>query len=124
VYIPLIEGPIQDKNLQEGAKDKYQGIPVKSILAWPGLEVTYNVGDIVLVGFEDYDVSNPVILGFLKSAIRDNTIKTSLNIENASITNKLNIPTSTVWGDNVLNFNDIFNKVYNYDTDDSDNNGV
>ena len=37
-----------------------------SIIYTPGLDIDYQVGDIVIVGFEDNDVGSPIVLGFLK----------------------------------------------------------
>lgn len=48
-------------------------------LAWapimwtPGIEVTYNIGDTVIVGYEDGSLNRPVILGFLKIPGKTNT---------------------------------------------------
>lgn len=37
-----------------------------SIIYTPGLDIDYQIGDIVIVGFEDNDIGSPIVLGFLK----------------------------------------------------------
>lgn len=37
-----------------------------SVLCIPGIEVDYEPGDTVIVGFEDNNIGSPIILGYLK----------------------------------------------------------
>ena len=63
-----------------GVKDSATSTPPNqlewaSILQIPGVELKYEVGDVVIVGFEDNDLSFPIVLGFLKLA--DGSTKTA-----------------------------------------------
>lgn len=62
--------PILDGNDFNGVKDK--DLSWASILAIPGIEVNYQKGDIVIVGFEDNNKGKPIVLGYLKSALSKN----------------------------------------------------
>lgn len=77
-----------------------------SILAIPGIEVNYNVGDVVIVGFEDHDAARPVVLGYLKSAITDNQALCDVNF-NSINTEKLITANDINLGD--VSYNDLMN---------------
>ena len=70
VYVPILQGKVDENLLSSNDSEKaFQGLPVTSVLAIPGIKVTYKPGDVVLVGFEDNIMSNIIILGYLGSTV-------------------------------------------------------
>ena len=56
-----------------GIKDDMNSTPSNELLCAkictnPGIDITFSVGDIVVIGFEKSDLSKPIILGFLYTA--------------------------------------------------------
>lgn len=110
VYIPILDGKVDQKDLNNpDMRKRYQGTEVSSVVSWPGFSPTYIPGDVVMVGFEDNEASSPVVLGYLQSSISDRNQKISLAVEDLSIKGELKSSTDVTFGDNVLNFNEIFN---------------
>lgn len=110
VYIPILDGGVKEADLNNSDPSKrYQGTEVSSVVCIPGVDVTYMPGDVVMVGFEDNEASSPVVLGYLKSAVNEDTLKPSFIAENLKVKGTLEATTDVKFGDNVLNFNDMFN---------------
>ena len=92
VYLPILDGYREPDLLVFGG---YQGTEVSSILAIPGVEVNYKIGDVVLIGFEDNDASSPIILGYLKSGINEDTNKISLTVQDLDVKGRSNLSSLT-----------------------------
>ena len=91
-----------------------------SILQVPGIELDYKVGDVVVVGFEDNDLSSPIVLGFLKLAEGSDKAaqdRLYINAVNLSVSGNVTLPTditftSPTTGTQALSFEDLWNSVY------------
>lgn len=91
-YTVRVRIPKYDKIYSDATGTKPEDLAYGIICTLPGMSLTYNVGDVVLVAFENDEISNPVILGLLYreaeslSVLKINAIDTSIN----QINNKLN----------------------------------
>ena len=102
--------PIQDgvQNSQGSTSDDY--LSWASVLCIPGLTIDYEIGDIVIVGFEDDDIGKPIILGYLRLANgRSDEARISANLNNLIVNDKLSTSTNVKFGK--LTYEQIFNKV-------------
>lgn len=84
VYIPLING----------AGDKKYILKEASVVCIPGMDIHFQVGDVVVVGFEDNDAGRPIILGYLK--LKDKEV--SSKIYGLNVTGVLQAPSNTTIG--------------------------
>lgn len=115
VYIPILQGKVDSKYLTEtDFNNRFQGLKVVSVLSTPGINVSYKPGDIVLVGFQDNEMSSVVILGYLGSAI-NNSQGISIKANNLTAIGDINLSTKITFGDNTLDFNNIFSFYDNLD---------
>lgn len=84
-YTVRVRIPKYDKLESSATGTKYDDLAFGIICTLPGMSITYAVGDIVLVDFENDELSKPVILGLL---YRDHESKST--IELASVDNSIN----------------------------------
>ena len=87
IRIPILEG------IGENG-----GTTWASIIYIPGINVNFQVGDIVEVGFEDNDVGRPIVLGFLKLRDRDIESRVYTTIKELVVEDKFDAPTNTTIG--------------------------
>lgn len=93
VRIPTLDGT--STSVAATPKDQLEWA---AVLETPGVEIQYNVGDVVVVGFEDNDLSSPIVLGFLKlkkGSTKNSDYNISLSVTNLSVSNDSVLPTST-----------------------------
>lgn len=69
-----------------------------SICCFPGMDIDYKVGDVVIVGFEDNNLGRPIVLGFLKLSQTTMDSRIYLRAKEASIEEKLTAPLATTIG--------------------------
>ena len=62
----------------------------------PALIDSYNVGDVVLLGFEDHNGDKPIILG--KLLLKDNDSRGSANLSTLNVSTNATLPESTTIG--------------------------
>lgn len=88
VQIPILQG------IGDGGLD----INWASIIYIPGINIDYQIGDIVEVGFEDNDRGRPVVLGFLR--LRDKEVESRAYgiFKELIVEEKLNAPPETTIG--------------------------
>ena len=88
VQIPILQG------IGDGGLD----IKWATIIYIPGIDIDYQIGDIVEVGFEDNDRGRPVVLGFLK--LRDKKVESRAygTFKELNIEEKLSAPLETTIG--------------------------
>lgn len=98
VYIPLINGAGDTKEIMAEA----------SVVCIPGIDIEFQEGDIVVVGFEDNDVGRPIILGYLK--LKDTVVGS--RVYGVDITGTLDAPINTTIGRTP--YADIFNVIEKY----------
>ena len=105
VRIPIYDGA---QNSKGSTSD--DDLSWASVLCIPGLTIDYEIGDIVIVGFEDDDIGKPIILGYLRLAngISDEA-RISVNLNNLIVNDKLSTSTNVKFGK--LTYEQIFNKV-------------
>ncbi len=107
VRIPIYDGA---QNSQGSTSD--DDLSWASVLCLPGLTIDYEVGDIVIVGFEDDDIGKPIILGYLRLANGGSEkAKISANLNSLVINDSLSTSTDVKFGK--LTYEQIFNKVEN-----------
>lgn len=110
VYVPILQGKVEKKYLTEADfKDRFQGLNVVSVLSTPGLNINYKPGDVVLVGFQDNEMSSVVILGYLGSAL-NNSQQLSIDATNLNVSGQINFSTDVTFGNDKLSFDDLFIK--------------
>lgn len=92
-YQVRVRLPIFDKI--DGAKNatKNEDLSIGTVCCLPNSSYQVNVGDVVFVGFEDNDISKPIILGQLYRDVDSNTLMTL-------ILGTLETKTSTVLSEN------------------------
>lgn len=78
-----------------------------TILYTPGVEVDYQVGDVVVVAFEDNNVGMPIVLGFLKLRGRRINSRVYATVKELTIEDSLVAPTNTTIG--ITDYSKIFN---------------
>lgn len=94
-YTVRVRIPKYDKIDTDATATKSEDLAYGIICALPGMSITYNVGDIVLVAFENDELNNPVILGLLyretesSSVLKINAIDSSIKQINSKL-NELN----------------------------------
>lgn len=114
VRIPTLNG-IKDST----ASTPSHQLEWASMLYIPGVDIEYKVGDVVVVSFEDNDLSSPIVLGFLKLAQGSTKVPTSrLHITSVDlqVTNDVVLPTnlqftSPTTGIQALSFEDVWNSI-------------
>ena len=107
VRIPIYDGA---QNSQGSTSD--DDLSWASVMCLPGLTINYEVGDIVIVGFEDDDIGKPIILGYLKLANGESDkAKISANLDSLVVNDSLSTSTNVKFGK--LTYEQIFNKVEN-----------
>lgn len=92
-YQVRVRLPIFDKI--DGAKNatKNEDLSIGTVCCLPNSSYQVNVGDVVFVGFEDNDISKPIILGQLYRDVDSNTLMTL-------VLGTLETKTSTVLSEN------------------------
>lgn len=91
-----------------------------SILQTPGVEIDYKEGDVVIVGFEDNDLSSPIVLGFLKLSQGSNKVpqgRLSLTAVDLTVSENVILPTNISFKSpgtriQALSFEDLWNSVH------------
>lgn len=114
VRIPTLDGT--ESSIASTPKDQLEWA---SILQLPGMEIQYKIGDVVVVGFEDNDLSSPIVLGFLKlkqGSSRNSGVRLDIAVNNLSADSSVSLPTTTQFTrqnkDSVaLTFEDLWNAV-------------
>lgn len=107
VRIPIYDGA---QNSQGSTSD--DDLSWASVMCLPGLTIDYEVGDIVIVGFEDDDIGKPIILGYLRLANGGSEkAKISANLNSLVVNDSLSTSTDVKFGK--LTYEQIFNKVEN-----------
>jgi hypothetical protein len=69
-----------------------------SLIQTPGIVCEYEVGDVVVVGFEDNDYSSPIVLGYLKLSKTDgmkDAKRTHITTTSLSVKENVTLPTNT-----------------------------
>lgn len=92
VRIPLIH---QSYNSPQSTKTS--GLPTSSICTIPGAHPNIQVGDIVIVGFENNDEGKPIILGYLYKEQLSNTAL-SLLLRSLEVSGSTKLPSDTTIG--------------------------
>ena len=82
-YTAKVRIPRYDKLESSATGTKKDDLAVGIVCTLPGMNVTYAVGDIVLVDFENDELSKPVILGLL---YRDHESKSTLELTDVNAT--------------------------------------
>lgn len=82
-YTAKVRVPKYDKLESSATGTKKEDLAVGIICTFPGMNITYAVGDIVLVDFENDELSKPVILGLLYRDHESNAILEVTNIDNS-----------------------------------------
>lgn len=95
VRIPIFHG------VDNSANSPYADFELcwASILCTPGVSIDYREGDVVMVGFEDNDAGQPIVLGFLM--LRDHLDAESRiygDFQQLSVQEKFQAPIDTVIG--------------------------
>ena len=105
VRIPWIDG-IENSTVSPMSN---QNLSWASIVCIPGIEIDYQVGDIVIVGFEDNNVGKPIVIGYLKLSMTDMPAKAYVVAKELTVEESLNAPTNTNIGD--ISYNDLYNNI-------------
>lgn len=116
VRIPLLEGT---RNTQNESLTEYSE-SWASILCIPGMDIEYQIGDIVVVGFEDNDIGRPIVLGYLM--LRGQPVPDSKiygRFKEATVYEKFEAPTNTIIGK--TSYQQLFDITDNTNTDSSEN---
>ena len=95
VRIPILEGT---RNTQNESLTEYSE-SWASILCIPGMDIEYQIGDIVVIGFEDNDIGKPIVLGYLM--LRGQSVPDSKiygRFKEVAVYEKFEAPTNTTIG--------------------------
>lgn len=116
VKIPILQG------IGDGGID----INWASIIYIPGIDIDYQIGDVVEIGFEDNDAGKPVVLGFLKLRNKEIDSRIYGTFKELNVEDKFKSPTNTLIGK--TSYQELFDaiestkiKENNSDTEDDSN---
>ena len=73
-YTVRVRIPKYDKVYSDATGTKSEDLAYGIMCTLPGMSITYNVGDVVLVAFENDEISNPVVLGLLYREAESNSV--------------------------------------------------
>ncbi len=105
VRIPIFDGIANDPHSTAD-----EDLSWATILCLPGFNIDYEIGDIVIVAFEDDDNGKPIIIGYLKlDNSKNDDYKVRANLKSANIEENLNTSTQVNLGK--LTYKQIFDKV-------------
>ena len=107
VRMPLLDGIENSPDSPINSED----LCWASIMYVPGLEISYSVGDIVIVGFEDNNVGKPIVLGYLKLRGKNIDSKIYLKAKEVVAENKFSSSINTTIGN--IQYGDLFTVVDN-----------
>lgn len=93
VRIPIIH---RDSGSPDATSDI--DIPEACICTLPNADPNIQVGDVVIIGFENNDLGKPIILGYLYRDISNNTA-ISIDLKSVIIENSASLPEVTSIGD-------------------------
>lgn len=82
-----------------------------AIMCVPGIEIDYKVGDVVIVGFEDNNLANPIVLGYLKLSGNKMESRAHGDFKELTVKDYFEAPTNTQIGK--TNYSEIFDKINN-----------
>lgn len=89
VRIPIIHRAANSPDATPSAQ-----LPVASVCILPNIYLRFNVGDIVIVSFENNDSGKPIILGYLYRELTD-VSNLSANFSNLSAVLSADLPANT-----------------------------
>ena len=107
VKIPILQG------IGDGGID----INWASIIYFPGIDIDYQIGDVVEIGFEDNDAGKPVVLGFLKLRNKEIDSRVYGIFKELNIEDKFEAPTNTLIGK--TSYQELFNAIESTKVDNS-----
>ena len=107
VKIPILQG------IGDGGID----INWASIIYFPGIDIDYQIGDVVEIGFEDNDAGKPVVLGFLKLRNKEIDSRIYGTFKELNIEDKFEAPTNTLIGK--TSYQELFNAIESTKVDNS-----
>ena len=107
VRMPLLDGIENSPDSPINSED----LCWASIMYIPGIEISYSVGDIVIVGFEDNNVGKPIVLGYLKLRGKNIDSKIYLKAKEVIAENKFSSSINTTIGN--IQYGDLFTVVDN-----------
>ena len=107
VKIPILQG------IGDGGID----INWASIIYIPGIDIDYQIGDVVEIGFEDNDAGKPVVLGFLKLRNKEIDSRVYGTFKELNIEDKFEAPTNTLIGK--TSYQELFNAIESTKVDNS-----
>ena len=130
-YSCKVRIPKYDKLKSSVTGTSTEDLATAIISAMPGTEISYVVGDVVLISFENDEISKPVVMGLLyrksdtESAITVPEVQDSINSIESKLDSLTNIGVYThvkYSNDNGLTFTSLYNSNYVFEyTDESDN---
>ena len=114
VRIPTLNGIKESSNSTPSDQLEWA-----SMLQVPGLDIEYKVGDVVVVSFEDNDLSLPIVLGFLKlskNSKKSPVSRLHITSVNLTVTDNVTLPTNVTFnspktGTQALSFEDVWNNI-------------
>lgn len=107
VKIPILQG------IGDGGID----INWASIIYFPGIDIDYQIGDVVEIGFEDNDAGKPVVLGFLKLRNKEIDSRVYGTFKELNVEDKFESPTNTLIGK--TSYQELFNAIESTKVDNS-----
>ena len=95
VRMPIINGKEGERGSTASADLSWA-----AILSIPSLDVQYNVGDVVIVGFEDNNLDYPIVLGHLKTPNENinRGTRVSGNMQTLNVEDRFSCPTNSIIG--------------------------